>query len=72
MQFKLIEPKKSKGETEPKTEVKVSLVELTNPFVKLYLIGMGLDYSKPVKESSRYVYFIYNGDWMNKDRKKKF
>lgn len=72
MEFKVILPKKKKGETEYKTEIKVSLKELANPYVRIYLHGMGLDFSKPVRESSRFAYFIYNGDWLNSDRRKKF
>lgn len=72
MQFKLIEPKKSKGETDIKTEVKILAKEIDNPIVKLYLsVGMGIDYTKPIKQNNRYIYFIYNGDWLNKDKKVK-
>lgn len=72
MQFKLIEPKKSKGETEIKTEVKISIKELDNPVVKAYLLSeMRIDYTKPIKQNSKYVYFMYNGDWLNKDKEEK-
>lgn len=72
MQFKLISPKKSKGETEYKTEVKVAIKEKNNAYVNLYLLGMGLDPSHPDKENDRAIYYTYNGDWMNKDKKEKF
>lgn len=72
MEFKRIEPRKTKGETDIKTEIKVGLKEISNPYVRMYLHGMGLDFSKPVRESSRFAYFIYNGDWLNSDHRKKF
>jgi len=72
MQFKLIEPKKTKGETDYKTEVKVPLKEKNNPYVYVYLLGMGIDPKMPDRETSKAIYYIYNGDWMNKDKKKKF
>ena len=71
MQFKLVEPKKSKAETDIKTEVKISVKELANPIVKLYLVAMGIDYTEPLKLNDRYAYFMYNGDWLNKDKKAK-
>lgn len=68
MVLKLIEPKKSKGETGYKTQIKVTHAEIESPTVKAYLMKLGIDWTEPEKESSKFLYFVCDGDKLNKRR----
>lgn len=65
MEMNLIFSKRKSNEP-IKTQYKVTPKELNNPITRLYLQLNGVNTDKPIKTSARYMYFVVDGDKINK------
>lgn len=68
MWMTVIEPKKNSNDV-IKTEFKLTKKEFVNTaWLRGWLKLAGADLNNPTKENSRFVYFVVNGDYLNKPK----
>ena len=70
MRMKLIEAKKNTNETD-KTEFMISYKELeSQSWIKTFLKLAGADLDSPTKQTSRNVFYVVDGDYINRRKDK--